>query len=409
MRLVHSSDWHLGRTLYGRKRYEEFADFLDWVVGVLESQEVDLLVVAGDIFDTTTPSNRAQQLYYGFLNRVAASSCRHLVIVGGNHDSATFLNAPRDLLRVLDIHVIGHASADPADDLVILRDLDNVPEAIVCAVPYLRDRDIRQAEAGESAEDKERKLVAGIRRHYAAIAEAALAARARHGAGLPIIATGHLFTAGGQTLEDDGVRDLYVGSLAHVTAAAFPDCFDYLALGHLHVPQLIGGSETRRYSGSPLPMGFGEAGQQKVLCLADLTPEGVTVQTLPIPEFQHLARLQGDHQALLEGLGQIIDQHPTAWVEVVYTGSDPIGSLREDLEALCAESAVEVLRVKDARVIAATLEQATPHETLEDLTPSDVFERCLQAYDLPEETQKTLRETFDEALSLFHHQDLRAE
>jgi exonuclease SbcD len=395
--------------LYGRKRYEEFAAFLDWVVSVLESQEIDLLLVAGDIFDTTTPSNRAQQLYYDFLNRVAASSCRHLVIVGGNHDSPTFLNAPRDLLRVLDIHVIGQASTTPADDLIILRDLDNAPEAIVCAVPYLRDRDLRQAEAGETVEDKERKLVEGIRTHYAAMEQAALKARARWGEGLPIIATGHLFTAGGQTLDGDGVRDLYVGSLAHVTPALFPPCFDYLALGHLHVPQKIGGSETRRYSGSPLPMGFGEAGQQKVLCLADFSPDGVQVETLAIPEFQHLARLSGDHQALAEGLQQVIQDHPAAWVEVVYTGRDPIGSLREDLEALCSGCAVEVLRVKDARQWAVSLEQAIPQETLEDLSPRDVFERCLQANDVPEEAQKTLRQTFGQALALLHDHDPQAE
>ena len=157
---------------------------------------------------------------------------------------------------------------------------------IVCAVPYLRDRDIRVAEAGESVEDKERKLVEGIRAHYATVAVSAEGKRGELGAGILIVAMGHLFTTGGRTVEGDGVRDLYVGSLAQVSADVFPPCFDYVALGHLHVPQRVGGLETIRYSGSPLPMGFGEAGQRKSVCLAEFQGRAASVQLIDVPVFQ---------------------------------------------------------------------------------------------------------------------------
>ncbi|MGR8935694.1 MAG: exonuclease subunit SbcD, partial [Gammaproteobacteria bacterium] len=255
MKLLHTSDWHLGRTLYGRKRYAEFEAFLEWLAETVENRQVEVLLVAGDVFDSTAPSHRAQQLYYRFLCRVAASFCRHVVVIAGNHDSPSFLNAPKELLRALDVHVLGSAAEQPEDEVLLLNNPSGEAELIVCAVPYLRDRDIRIAEAGESLEDKERKLLDGIRGHYAQVCAAAERLRAELGRPVPIVAMGHLFTAGGQTVDGDGVRELYVGSLAHVAAGIFPPCIDYLALGHLHVPQRIGASETMRYSGSPLAMG----------------------------------------------------------------------------------------------------------------------------------------------------------
>jgi exonuclease SbcD len=202
-----------------------------WLAETIQQNEIDALLVAGDVFDTSAPSNRAQELYYRFLCRVAASSCRHVVVVAGNHDSPSFLNAPKELLKALDVHVVGSSTSSPEDEVLVLCNEQDAPELIVCAVPYLRDRDIRVAEAGESVEDKERKLIEGIRTHYAAVAALAEQKREELGVDIPIVGTGHLFTAGGQTVDGDGVRELYVGSLAHVTAGIFPACFNYLALG----------------------------------------------------------------------------------------------------------------------------------------------------------------------------------
>ena len=120
MKILHTSDWHLGRSLYGRKRYKEFSAFLDWLAQTIEDENVDALLVAGDVFDTSTPSNRAQELYYRFLCRVAASSCRHVVVVAGNHDSPSFLNAPKELLRALNVYVVGAVTESLEDEVIVL-------------------------------------------------------------------------------------------------------------------------------------------------------------------------------------------------------------------------------------------------------------------------------------------------
>jgi len=341
LKLLHTSDWHIGRTLYSRKRYEEFGAFLTWLADTIQQNEIDALLVAGDIFDTSAPSNRAQELYYRFLCRVAASCCRHVVVVAGNHDSPSFLNAPKELLKALDVHVVGSSTESPEDEVLVLRNDQDTPELIVCAVPYLRDRDIRVAEAGESVEDKERKLIDGIRTHYAAVAALAEQKREELGADIPIVGTGHLFTAGGQTVDGDGVRELYVGSLAHVTAGIFPACFNYLALGHLHVPQKVNGSETIRYSGSPLPMGFGEAKQQKSVCQVEFHSTAASVQLIDVPIFQKLERVKGDWEGISNRIIELSATESQGWLEVIYDGTEVIGDLRERLEAAISGTQID--------------------------------------------------------------------
>ena len=408
MKILHTSDWHIGRTLYGRKRYEEFEAFLDWLAETMRHNEIDALLVAGDVFDTSAPSNRAQELYYRFLCRVAASSCRHVVVVAGNHDSPSFLDAPKELLKALDVHVVGSAS-DPRDEVLVLRDAQGAPELIVCAVPYLRDRDIRLSEAGESVEDKERKLIEGIRSHYATVAELAEQERRTLGAGIPVVAMGHLFTAGGQTADGDGVRELYVGSLARVTAEIFPESFDYVALGHLHVPQRVNGSETVRYSGSPLPMGFGEARQRKSLCLVEFRGAAPSVRLLDVPVFQRLERVEGDWNSILSRILELSLTGARCWLEVAYEGGDVVGDLRERVEAALSGTQLEILRIKNNRIIDCVLGRIHEEETLDDLNVDDVFERCLAVHEVPEEQRPELLRTYRETLSSLYDDDVRAE
>ena len=280
--IIHTSDWHLGRRLYGHMRYDEFEAFLSWLQDTISAQQVDVLIVAGDIFDTMTPSNKAQALYYEFLGKVSKLCCQHIIIVAGNHDSPTFLDAPSNVLKFLNVHVIGTACEDLNDEVLVLEDSNSEPLCVIAAVPYLRDRDVRGSSAGESADSKDANVIAGIRAHYGEVASIAKVEQRQlsetHQRHIPIIATGHLFAAGSQTTEDDGVRDLYVGNLGKISAEMFDECFDYVALGHLHVPQRVGGCEHIRYSGSPIAMGFGEARQQKQVLLIQfgIEPDKVT-------------------------------------------------------------------------------------------------------------------------------------
>lgn len=410
MKILHTSDWHLGRTLFGRKRYEEYGAFLDWLAQAIRDNGIDVLVVAGDVFDTTAPGNRAQELYYRFLCRAASLCCRHVVVISGNHDSPFFLDAPKELLKALEVHVTGSPSGNPEDEVLVLRDGEGVPELIVCAVPHLRDRDIRTAEAGESIEDKERKLLDGIRDHYAAVAAVAEEKRRELGGTIPILATGHLFASGGLTVDGDGVRELYVGSLAHVNAGVFPSCFDYVALGHLHVPQKVNGSETVRYSGSPLPMGFGEAKQQKSVCVADFCGREASVGLIPVPVFQQLEQVRGDWDRISGRIFELALQESRAWLEVVYEGDDILGDLRERLEEAVKNTAMEVLRVRNTRAVERALAQTPEEETLDDLDEDDVFRRCLEANQVPEDQRPELFAAYHEAvLSLREEQGDRHE
>jgi exonuclease SbcD len=404
MKFLHTSDWHLGRSLYGRRRYEEFAAFLDWLAEQIEEQCVDALLVVGDIFDTSTPSNQAQTLYYRFLCKVANSCCRNIVVIAGNHDSPTFLNAPKELLRTMNVHVIGAMTEHPEDEIIVLMDKQNNPEAIVCAIPYLRDKDIRTVEAGETLEDKSFKLIEGLRSHYADVCAIAEQKQKQFG-DIPIVALGHLFTAGGKIVEGDGVRDLYIGSLAHIHADVFPACVDYLALGHLHVAQLVGAKDHLRYSGSPIPMGFGEANQEKKVILVDLNAQDRIIDELPIPCFQVLERISGSLQVIAERIDELKQLESNAWLEIVYTGSDLVGNLRELMEDALSGTAMEIRRIKNRMLTDRVISRINDEETLDDLDAHDVFVRCLDAFDVPVEERPGMIQTYNEVISDLFHED----
>lgn len=423
LRILHTADWHIGRTLYAKKRYEEHEAFLGWLVETIRGRGVEVLIVAGDVFDTSTPGSRAQELYYDFLH-AASALCRHIVIIGGNHDSPSFLEAPRKPLEVLGVHVAGKCADDPADDVLVLENDRRVPELIVCAVPYLRDRDIRRAEPGESIEEKERKLIEGIRRRYAGAAEAAREQRdaieaeagdaleaeagGAPGSYIPIVAAGHLFTAGGRTVEGDGVRELYVGSLAHAPLSIFPDCLDYAALGHLHVPQKVGGRENVRYSGSPLPMGFGESKQRKSVCIVDFPGGTPVVDVIDVPVFQELEAVSGDWNAISGRIFELSAANSRAWLEVSYEGDEMVSDLRGRLEESMAGTRMELLRVRDNRVIRRVLRRMDNQEALEDMDEGDVFERCLDAHGVSEGERSELRHTYGEAVASLRDEDVQA-
>jgi len=409
LKILHTSDWHLGRTLYGRKRYREFEGFLNWLAETIDREEVDVLLVAGDVFDTSTPGNRAQELYYRFLYQVANSTCNHVVVTAGNHDSPSFLNAPRELLKAINVHVIGSVTENPEDEVLLLRNQDGCPELIVCAVPYLRERDIRVAEPGESIEDKERRLTEGIRAHYADVAALAEQMRAGIDRSVPIVAMGHLFTSGGQTVDGDGVRELYIGSLARVSAGVFPENLNYLALGHLHLPQKVNGSKIMRYSGSPLPMGFGEARQQKSVCLVEFHDTAAAVRLIDVPVFQKLERVKGNWEEISDRISKLSSTDPQAWIEVVYEGDEVIGELRERLDTAILNTEMEILRIRNNRIIDRVLGKIHDEETLDDLNVNDVFERCLAVHEVPETQRRELRRTYQETLSSLYEDDTRAE
>ena len=399
MKILHTSDWHIGSTLYGRKRYDESEQFLHWLVETIKNHSVDALLVAGDIFDTSTPSNTAQELYYRFLNEVSKTTCRHVIVTGGNHDSPSFLDAPKALLNAFNVHVVGSAAEREEDEVYVLKDADNNPEVIVCAVPFLRDRDVRQSSEGESYRDKENRLVEGIISYYQKVYDEACSQRNNSGESLPVIGMGHLFIAGSSIYkrsgETNGERDLYVGSLGQVPADRLPP-FDYFALGHLHIPQKVTGSETIRYSGSPMAMNFDEIHQQKSVVLIDIDDQHIDVQTIPVPAFRHFEQIKGDWDSIEANLKRLKEESFAGWVEVIYEGQEAIGNLRERVYKLVENTSIEVLKIQNAMLFNAVMKQYEKEVELQDLNPTDVFDQCLTDHGIPDDQKVVLKGLFSE-------------
>lgn len=399
MKTLHTSDWHIGSTLYGRKRYDESERFLQWLVETIKNQSIEALLVAGDIFDTSTPSNTAQELYYRFLNEVSRTTCRHVIVTGGNHDSPSFLDAPKALLKAFNVYVVGSAAEREEDEVYVLKDADNNPEVIVCAVPFLRDRDVRQSSEGESYRDKENRLVEGIISHYQKVYDEACSQRNNSGESLPIIGIGHLFIAGSSIYkrsgEASGERDLYVGNLGQVSADRLPP-FDYFALGHLHIPQKVAGSETIRYSGSPMAMNFDEIHQQKSVVIVDIHDQNVDIQTVPVPAFRHFEQIKGDWDSIEASLKRLKEKSFAGWVEVIYEGQEVIGNLRERVYKLVENSTIEVLKIQNAMLFNAVMKQYEKEVELQDLNPADVFDQCLIDHGIPDDQKIVLKGLFSE-------------
>ena len=409
MKVLHTSDWHLGGLLHERKWYEEHEKFLNWLIHLLRNEDIDVLLVAGDIFDTVTPSNRAQELYYQFLHQASSITGLQVVITAGNHDSPSLLNAPKGLLKALHIHVIGTVTDDPEDEVLLLPDAHGRISLIVCAVPYLRDRDIRLTEPGESIEEKARKMRDGVREHYRKLWELAEKKRLEIGVNLPIIAMGHLFADGCVTTGDDGVRDLYIGNLAGIEAGMIGQGFDYLALGHLHGPQTIRENTSHRYSGSPLPMGFGEAGQKKQVVLIEFHENNQPLVTeISVEISRELRVIKGDIQSIEADLNKLcLAGHPVM-VEVIFESGLVTPSIQAKLREMVEKTQVDIVKIRRKDTGDKEPPETDSDITLADLDEMDVFSRCLDENAIPEEERKDLVDAYCEILASVHEEDMQA-
>ena len=407
LRVLHTSDWHLGRQLYGQNRHDEFEAFLNWLQHTMHTHKTDVLLIAGDVFDTTTPNHAAQTLYYRFLSHISSHKlCQHVIIIGGNHDSASFLNAPQSLLSALNVHVIGGATENLQEQIITITDDKQQTQAIICAAPYLRDRDVRLSLEGQSQSDKQQALMMGIKKHYQTLYQ--LADQMRQdlpNSNIPIIAMGHLFTQGGVTLASDGVRELYVGTLAHVGSDVF-DGYDYVALGHLHVPQTVNGLAHIRYCGSPIAMGFSEAHQQKLVVNIEFTGRLMAIDCINVPVFHALERLQGNLSQLKQQLHDLMAWNKAVYVEVTYQGDELVSDLNQQLQDMVKDSLVSILRVYNRVLVNQMLPHDTQTHALPDLTVEEVFEACLQQHGFAPDEQANLRQSHQQVLEQLQQQGI---
>ena len=398
MRILHTSDWHLGQHFMGKSRQAEHQALIAWLLEQVEAQAVDAVLIAGDIFDSGTPPSYARELYSQLVVRLHEAGVA-LLLLGGNHDSVATLGESRDLLARLGATVIAAASDDVAAQVVVLPQRNGEPGCIVCAIPFIRPRDVLQSQAGQSAEDKQVALQTAIQAHYLSVYQAARTRQTELeielGRKLPLIATGHLTTVGASSSES--VREIYVGALEAFPTTAFPPA-DYIALGHIHRPQKVGGLEHIRYCGSPIPLSFDEAKIPKEILLVDLNAEGLqALSALPVPRFQGLASISGNLATLAGPIGAAAAEgtfeRPT-WLEVTVAEDDYLADLPARIEALTTGWPVEVLRIRRQRGNASVQLAAAALETLDELSPHEVFARRLQQEELSDELKLALQQRY---------------
>ncbi|TRO33285.1 exonuclease subunit SbcD [Pseudomonas sp. ALS1131] len=400
LRILHTSDWHLGQHFMGKTRQAEHQAFCAWLLEQVRTHEVDVLLIAGDVFDTGSPPSYAREQYYRLVVDLRDAGCA-LVVLGGNHDSPAMLGESRSLLAQLGTQVVPGVGLDPAEQVLVLRDRTGQPGAILCAIPFVRPREVMASQAGQSAQDKQLSLQQAIAEHYRTLYELALGRREALGSALPIIATGHLTTVGASASES--VREIYVGSLEAFPTSAFPPA-DYIALGHIHRPQKVGGLEHIRYSGSPIALSFDEASQQKEVLLLDFGAAALqSITPLPVPVFQPMASLRGSLKDLADAIADLATQgtpERPVWLEVQVSTDDYLSDLQSRINALCEGLPVEVLRIRRERGNAAASLASEARETLDELSVEDVFARRLQ--------QETLDQGDTQRLQALYRQVLEA-
>jgi exonuclease SbcD len=391
MRILHTSDWHLGQNFYSKSRAAEHDAFLTWLLATAEEHLVDAIIVAGDIFDTGSPPSYARELYNRFVVKLQQTGC-HLVVLAGNHDSVATLNESKDILAWLKTTVV--ASAGSAPFYLPLR--DGSPGAVFCPVPFLRPRDIVTSQAGLSGQEKQLHLLQAITDYYQQQYQAAC--ELRGDSVLPIIASGHLTTVGAS--KSDAVRDIYIGTLDAFPAQNFPPA-DYIALGHIHRPQKPGGQEHIRYCGSPIALSFDETGNSKYVNLVTFSAGKLAdVTALEVPVTQQLAVIKGD----LESIRQQLEQwrgSPTdapVWLDIEIATEDYLSNMQRKIQALTADLPVEVLLVRRSREQRERILAGERRETLSELKVEEVFARRLAQEELDDIQIARLQSLFSETL-----------
>lgn len=394
MKILHTADWHLGHRLHEHSQSEEQILFLNWIENYIIDQKIDVLLISGDVFDTGSPSNQSLELYYSFLVKLNMTCCHTIVITGGNHDSPGTLNAPKQLLNALSIKVVGKATEHIEDEVFEIE--CHGEKVIIGAVPYLRDQDIRRAVAGESFDELTDRYKTALTNHYNTVADYC---ESINNAKVPVIAMGHLFAIGGSV--SDSEQNIYVGTLGHIGASDFSDTFDYIALGHLHRPQIVGGNDKIRYSGSPHILGFSELNYEKaILVLTIENNEIASIENEIVPRFREFYRLIGSKEDVIEDFKNVVSNsfELTPFVEIVLDEITANGT--EELKKEAEPFQFEVLKttLKKQREHIGIEEQLKHIESIKELLPENVFEiKCKeQGYNL--EDNPDVLDAFNEIL-----------
>ncbi|MFM5335290.1 exonuclease SbcCD subunit D C-terminal domain-containing protein [Aeromonas enteropelogenes] len=381
MKILHTADWHLGHQLHGHDRRFEHDAFLDWLTDTLKARQIDALLVAGDLFDTANPPASAWQQLYRFLARLRAEMPNlDMVLIGGNHDSPSKLDAPHELLRAFDLHLVGSISRDKDGQLetdrllVPLHDNEGKVAAWCAAVPFLRSSDLRVEPLAEGQD----RLIEGVRQIYA---EVLTEGRKRCEQDQALIAMGHAYLAAGQ-LSELSERRVLGGNQHALPADIFTDA-DYTALGHLHLAQRP--AEGVHYSGSPLPLSLTETGyRHQVLEVTLEAGQLAAVEAIPVPRSVEMIRLPlgslDEALAAIDAL-ELPDrpQEAQPFLEVRLLLPKPEARIRERILAALAGKPVRLARINTQyQGSGQGLADGRERHRLDELSPTEVFRLCYQ-------------------------------
>lgn len=413
MRLLHTSDWHLGQNFYGFSRQDEHQQFLDWLLHTLVEQKIDVLLIAGDIFDTANAPASAQHQLYQFLCAAKLTSPHlQVVMIAGNHDSPARLEVPMPFLSAFDMVVIGQVTRknlhisqyinqhiDVERMVIPLKNQQGEIKAWCLALPFLRPNDVPKVENAKDA------YLEGI----AALYQQALAcALAKQQTGQAIIAMGHCHMLDGQVSEDSE-RKLVMGGVEALSTAIFAPEIAYVALGHLHLAQQVGKDTRVRYSGTPLPMSFSEEHYRHEVRIIDLEGELVVKsqpiyipRTVPLSKIPHKEALPlSDVLALLtQQQWPTVPEHQQPYLLVRVLMNKPEPSIRQQIEQALVGKAVRLVRIETTYPTATqTTDKATSLEDIQRLQPEAVFLKIYQQkFASPPSSQLT--QAFRDLLSL---------
>jgi exonuclease SbcD len=395
MRLLHTSDWHLGQTLHTFERGYEHQCFLDWLLDTLVHERVDALLIAGDIFDNSNPSAASQRQLYRFLQQARARAPQlDIVVIAGNHDSPGRLEAPGPLLEAHGTVVIGNVARKDDGEidldrlLVPLHGNDGTVQAWVLAIPFLRPGDVPRVAQPADGSAPIDPYLHGITQLYR---QAHALAQAQRQPGQAIVAMGHCHMIDG-TASLESERRIVIGGTEALPAAMFDDAIAYAALGHLHLAQRVGKQDHLRYSGSPLPLSFAEVGYTHQVVLVDLADGRATAITpLPVPRAVPLLHIPATPAPLKDVLAALValdlpdlPVHARPFLEVRVLLDAPEPSLRAQVEAALEGKPVRLAKIEPTRK-ASKQQEADAVLTLDQLAhmqPDDIFRRLYkQKYD----------------------------
>lgn len=394
MKLLHTADWHIGKHLHKVDLSEDLEMFFDWLVETIAKKEIDLLLVSGDVFDQANPSQAALAQYYGFLKRMIGSGCK-ILITGGNHDSAAVLNAPKDILSVLDVHVVGGATEKIAD--VFFTYQKNDQNVVVAGVPFLKDKDIRKSVAGESYSDKIEQIRAGIKSYFSNINQYYTDQYSDH----CFIVMGHLYAQGAKISES--MRDIQIGNQAGINESVFGDAPHYVALGHIHKPYAISESRRIHYSGSPIALSFSEKEEVKQVNILTVTGNEIDVEICPVPQFRNLVAFSGTLAEVRHQLEDYNLKTPLiSLAELIITEPNESIQIRQELDDLIETYQNEYLRIVKSRLhftnkIRGASDGFKPGVSVADVTPMEMFEKRLEL-DGIQENREDLTNAFRQIL-----------